>query len=342
MRMKPPPTRYGDQTFHGVVAGVAMAALAPSLWSRRLHDADADALRYRLLAAQLRPRQSQIRALRERVLAALSDEAAALDALEAAAERQQEQQQHALKYGQYLNVLSLSARGRRKRRQHQHAAPAARRRRDPSHALRAWRSHCRADAGAARIPAAQRAAPRGVQRAREWRPAPGRAAARRGPAAHAPTSRHAPPSRFSRAYSRLRPPSEAAGGCAARVAGGPSQRARGGVRRHGRPRRPRRRLEAAALAVCSLCGPCRLGHAAQRRSRRRVDRARRSGGGAPRRAGRGRPEARASTSASTSASASAAAAAAAQVEGREEARGGRRAHDDASATWVRGERRRGR
>jgi hypothetical protein len=92
---------------YGVVAGVAMAALAPSLWSRRLHDADADALRYRLLAAQLRPRQSQIRALRERVLAALSDEAAALDALEAAAERQQEQQQNALKYGQYLNVLSV-------------------------------------------------------------------------------------------------------------------------------------------------------------------------------------------------------------------------------------------
>ena len=68
-----------------------MAALAPSLWSRRLHDADADALRYRLLAAQLRPRQSQIRALRERVLAALSDEAAALDALEAAAERRKKE-----------------------------------------------------------------------------------------------------------------------------------------------------------------------------------------------------------------------------------------------------------
>jgi hypothetical protein len=112
------PSACVTPIFEGVVAGVAMAALAPSLWSRRLHDADADALRYRLLAAQLRPRQSQIRALRERVLAALSDEAAALDALEAAAERQQEQQQHALKYGQYLNVLSLSARGRRKRRQH--------------------------------------------------------------------------------------------------------------------------------------------------------------------------------------------------------------------------------
>ena len=89
------------------MAATSAAVATAELWESRLLDVDAEALRYRLVAAQLRPRQQQIGAVRDRVLTALADEATALDALEAESVRQQQQQQHALKYGQYLNVLSV-------------------------------------------------------------------------------------------------------------------------------------------------------------------------------------------------------------------------------------------
>lgn len=87
-----------------------MAAIRSSgtaLWQRRLLDVDAEALRYELATKQLRLRDRQVAALRDRVLAALREEAAALDALEAESVRQHQQHEQALKYGQYLNVLSV-------------------------------------------------------------------------------------------------------------------------------------------------------------------------------------------------------------------------------------------
>lgn len=68
-------------------------------WEARLLDIEADALRYRMAASRLRPRPEQICALRDCVLEALADEAGTLDALEAEASRQMQQQQQALKYG---------------------------------------------------------------------------------------------------------------------------------------------------------------------------------------------------------------------------------------------------
>ena len=74
-------------------------SLATLNWEARLHEVEAEALRFRMAASRLRPKQHHINALRDQVLAALADEATALEMLEAESLRQQKQQQHALKYG---------------------------------------------------------------------------------------------------------------------------------------------------------------------------------------------------------------------------------------------------
>ena len=82
------------------------APLAHALWDQRLLETDAEALRYRMAASRLRLRRGQVDTLRQRVQACLDAELRALEALEAEALRQHLQQLHALKYGQYLSVLS--------------------------------------------------------------------------------------------------------------------------------------------------------------------------------------------------------------------------------------------
>jgi hypothetical protein len=81
-------------------------SLGHSAWEERFLEAEAEALRYRMASSRLRLRRRQINGLRQRVQLALEEEQAALQALEAEAVRQQQQQQQALKYGQYLSVLS--------------------------------------------------------------------------------------------------------------------------------------------------------------------------------------------------------------------------------------------
>ena len=81
-------------------------ALAYAEWDTRLLDAEAEALRYRMSSMRLRLSNRSVAQLQDCVMAALNSEVEALAALEAEAVRQQQQQQHALKYGQYLSVLS--------------------------------------------------------------------------------------------------------------------------------------------------------------------------------------------------------------------------------------------
>lgn len=83
-----------------------MPAFAFSAWDERLIEAEAEALRYRMTTSRLRLSQRQVAALQQQVASALEAEQMALEALEAEAVRQHEQQQHALKYGQYISVLS--------------------------------------------------------------------------------------------------------------------------------------------------------------------------------------------------------------------------------------------
>ena len=73
--------------------------LAGWLWEDRLLQLDEDALRLRLAVKKFRPRKHQIDQLAAKVLEALDAESAAIDALEAEARRQEQQQQRALKYG---------------------------------------------------------------------------------------------------------------------------------------------------------------------------------------------------------------------------------------------------
>ena len=68
-------------------------------WEDRLLKLDEDALRTRLAMKKLRPRQQQVNLLAQRVLQAFDVESEAIDALEAEAQRQHQQQQAALKYG---------------------------------------------------------------------------------------------------------------------------------------------------------------------------------------------------------------------------------------------------
>ena len=84
----------------------ACGSLAHSEWERRLLDTEAEALRYRMAASRLRLSNRHVASLQESVARALDAEIKSLAALEAEAVRQHHQQQHALKYGQYLSVLS--------------------------------------------------------------------------------------------------------------------------------------------------------------------------------------------------------------------------------------------
>ena len=77
-----------------------------SAWDERLIETDAEALRYRMTVNRLRLSRRHVAALEKSVETALQAEQSTLEALEAEAVRQHEQQQHALKYGQYLSVLS--------------------------------------------------------------------------------------------------------------------------------------------------------------------------------------------------------------------------------------------
>ena len=103
-----PPRPRGPRTGGGSCLGRAWRRppLAHALWDQRLLETDAEALRYRMAASRLRLRRGQVDTLRQRVQACLDAELRALEALEAEALRQHLQQLHALKYGQYLSVLS--------------------------------------------------------------------------------------------------------------------------------------------------------------------------------------------------------------------------------------------
>ena len=69
-------------------------------------EVDAEALRYRMTVSRLRLSRRCVANLQQSVASALDTEQRALEALEAEALRQHLQQLHALKYGQYLSVLS--------------------------------------------------------------------------------------------------------------------------------------------------------------------------------------------------------------------------------------------
>ena len=83
-----------------------MSSLATAAWDERLLEVDAAALRYRMTANRLRLGRHKIDELRNIVSGALDAELHTLEALEAEAVRQHEQQKRALKFGQYLAVLS--------------------------------------------------------------------------------------------------------------------------------------------------------------------------------------------------------------------------------------------
>lgn len=73
--------------------------MADLSWEARLIEMDADAVRQRMAANAFRLGPPHIAALRRSVELALDEESRALEALEAESLRQQQQQQHAIKYG---------------------------------------------------------------------------------------------------------------------------------------------------------------------------------------------------------------------------------------------------
>ena len=72
---------------------------AAAVWEHRLLETEAEALRYRMAASRLKLNGSQVTALQEHVAAALNEELKSLEALEAEAVRQQQQEEQASKYG---------------------------------------------------------------------------------------------------------------------------------------------------------------------------------------------------------------------------------------------------
>jgi hypothetical protein len=72
---------------------------AAAVWEHRLLETEAEALRYRMAASRLKLKGSQVTALQEHVAAALNEELKSLEALEAEAVRQQQQEEQASKYG---------------------------------------------------------------------------------------------------------------------------------------------------------------------------------------------------------------------------------------------------
>lgn len=73
--------------------------MAGAQWDLRLVEVDAEAVRYRMAAKRLRLGKQQVRMLHDRVATALEAELESLQALEAEAIRQQQQQHNASKYG---------------------------------------------------------------------------------------------------------------------------------------------------------------------------------------------------------------------------------------------------